>query len=959
MWSYTSSSMMVCVTRFRFILYCLLFPLWCVAIEPYTPVKSDPIQEPWRWRHEEALANLGALCMDEAQDGTLWFGNIGSLAHYDGTTVTTFPFEEDLLRQIEYEKEIPWVKALLVLPNENLLVLIGNSLALRMADGRWQVLVSDTGDSVFSAQLVKSNNGTAFLLVPDGLWEIDLSKLSCSQILKPEGTGKWQAFCQDKNGTIWLVEKMDASSLLLCFSDRDKEPAFYPIPFSTNPSEEKITADPSGRIWYVNNSDQIGFRAFDPVKKVWNEPDDNEPANNASILPRENGFILAAGLGEILSVSPGNKTSHYSASQLDLPLVPFSLTETSGNRLWLIGRIGYVYSVDLSDREWKTFAGLNFQCETPNGTQWFTSYPFRYTISFDPQTGEWHRYGTEDHGLDKVFALLHSSHGLIWAAGSCDRQAAISVFDGTGWTRLSIPEFAERIEHNSAFEAQDGTVWFGAGGAHLDRPETGGALQFQVNPDRSVSLKHHYAFPDFPYYVTAFAQTPDQTLWIGSTIIHRFDGSSTQAQPVHGLSGENTSAMAVLPDGTLWAAKEHLGACRWNRNSWDIFSLRDGIISLRTADLLTLKDGSILLSTDKGICRYDGTTWLPNAYPEIFSMTTRYSGLRQTGDGAIWLNYSIFDRHMLPMSPDLRGFCAIRHIPEKAPPDTQISTFLEKVSQPGNTRIEWSGRDALNQTPQSKLLYSWRLDAGAWSPFSSETGKTFLGLKIGPHMLEVRARDRALNVDPVPASAEFRVIPPVWRQGWFITLISSLLGLIVFLLRRLILAREQRLIEQQEQREAFLIRQRKEREAELRGELVSLHESFRRLEDQLKQTRKPFIQPDEPENESDREFLNQITTVLDQHYFDWEFGREDLAKAVHMSLRTFQRRLKAVSGHTPKELIREFRLSRAAELLAYTSLSITDIAFKTGHDDSGNFARIFKKYFDVTPTQYRAEHSSG
>ncbi|MCU0857761.1 MAG: hypothetical protein MUC65_05085 [Pontiellaceae bacterium] len=76
---------------------CLVLPLWCKAVESYTPVVADPILEPWRWRHEEALNGLGVLCMDEAADGTLWFGATGKTISYDGVTVKKFPFGEDLL----------------------------------------------------------------------------------------------------------------------------------------------------------------------------------------------------------------------------------------------------------------------------------------------------------------------------------------------------------------------------------------------------------------------------------------------------------------------------------------------------------------------------------------------------------------------------------------------------------------------------------------------------------------------------------------------------------------------------------------------------------------------------------------------------------------------------------------------------------------------------------------------
>ena len=61
-------------------IFCYLFlPVLCAAVQPYKPEIADPILEPWRWRHEERFNGLGVLCMDEAQDGSLWFGNVGSL----------------------------------------------------------------------------------------------------------------------------------------------------------------------------------------------------------------------------------------------------------------------------------------------------------------------------------------------------------------------------------------------------------------------------------------------------------------------------------------------------------------------------------------------------------------------------------------------------------------------------------------------------------------------------------------------------------------------------------------------------------------------------------------------------------------------------------------------------------------------------------------------------------------
>ena len=131
----------------------------------------DPILEPWRWRHEEALREVGAICMDEAPDGTLWFGGTGCVASYDGQRVERIPFDDQLLGMITHRKVTPWAKALLVLEDESLLVLVGESL-VRWRDGDWQVVVQDVGYSEFSARLQRADDGVFRLLVHDYLWRV-------------------------------------------------------------------------------------------------------------------------------------------------------------------------------------------------------------------------------------------------------------------------------------------------------------------------------------------------------------------------------------------------------------------------------------------------------------------------------------------------------------------------------------------------------------------------------------------------------------------------------------------------------------------------------------------------------------------------------------------------------------------------------------------------------------------
>ena len=69
--------------------------------------------------------------------------------------------------------------------------------------------------------------------------------------------------------------------------------------------------------------------------------------------------------------------------------------------------------------------------------------------------------------------------------------------------------------------------------------------------------------------------------------------------------------------------------------------------------------------------------------------------------------------------------------------------------------ICWEGSD--DQTPPSALLYSRRLDAGAWTPFSDATCADLTDLSEGAHVFEVKAQDQAGSEDSTAARCEFTV----------------------------------------------------------------------------------------------------------------------------------------------------------------------------------------------------------
>jgi AraC family transcriptional regulator len=81
---------------------------------------------------------------------------------------------------------------------------------------------------------------------------------------------------------------------------------------------------------------------------------------------------------------------------------------------------------------------------------------------------------------------------------------------------------------------------------------------------------------------------------------------------------------------------------------------------------------------------------------------------------------------------------------------------------------------------------------------------------------------------------------------------------------------------------------------------------------------------------------------------------EDIAEFAGFSMFHFHRIFKAVVGETVAEFTRRLRLELAANRLISKQFDdITTIAIESGFSSSQNFAKVFRKYFNVTPTEYR------
>jgi len=109
-------------------------------------------------------------------------------------------------------------------------------------------------------------------------------------------------------------------------------------------------------------------------------------------------------------------------------------------------------------------------------------------------------------------------------------------------------------------------------------------------------------------------------------------------------------------------------------------------------------------------------------------------------------------------------------------------------------------------------------------------------------------------------------------------------------------------------------------------------------------------------NKRDAEFMKQLTEVIEKNLSNADIDVLQIASTLAMSRRTLYSKVKALTGQSVVEFIRNYRLRKAAQILAEEDISISMVMDRVGIDNASYFSRIFKKEFGESPSEFVFRH---
>jgi len=551
----------------------------------------------------------------------------------------------------------------------------------------------------------------------------------------------------------------------------------------------------------------------------------------------------------------------------------------------------------------------------------------------------------EQYGIGAIYHATEDNRGRLWLSTKGD-GLIIATPDSSQPMGYQLthyrhdPDNLQSISGNNVYftfiDSQQ-HIWVGTldGGLNLVQENRDGQITFY---NKNNGFKHYPAYGLYTE-VRNIAEGKDGKIWIGTIDgLMLVDCTSQKPEEIQFTTYRNTPKRTFANNdiytlfrdqtGQIWVGAFGGGLQRLIETedagiSFEPLGVREGlrndVIFSTTEDL----HGRLWFATEMGLSCYNYQTGRIrnfDHYDGIPQVQMEEASAMCCSDGHLWIGTKqgilTFSPEQLESSKTHYRTFILEVITDNRPYDGSMAIpYSENITlehDQNSLSIEFAG---LKYQDQAQLSYRYHLEGydRDWHYAGNHRIVSYNELPPGKYTFVVEAIDDANPTLQSSARMTIHILPPWWATWWAYLIYLCIAALIAWLIIRTILQMNR-----------------------MRNE-VYISQRLAKL------TSKP--------DEGD-EFIDKLHRIIRQNISNSDFNIDNMASEMGLSRSAFYKKVKGQTGFAPVDLIKEFRLSHAAELLQTTNHSITEVAYRSGFKDPGYFGKCFRKRYGMSPREY-------
>lgn len=502
-----------------------------------------------------------------------------------------------------------------------------------------------------------------------------------------------------------------------------------------------------------------------------------------------------------------------------------------------------------------------------------------------------------------VMSIVPAGDGKLWIG----TLVGLTLFDTRTLehTRIKLPPQKSLTRILVLAYDMEGCLWIGAKES---------LKRYRVGEDFALT-EIESDFSDVVYVQTMYPSRDGSKMWIGcadGVFVYDLPSSilSRETGPDSRLEGVSTFAICEDNSGSLWLSTDD-GLCRVRISPQEIrqYNSSDGSVNNYFYKNCLCYDSSediFYIGGTEGVTCFSPSCLRDNTYTfaPVITKLSLYNRMVFPGDETGLLSKDISRAESLVLKPNQKSFTLRFSCPDYISAEENFFYYM----------MEGFDND--------------------WIPATTREA-TYSNLDKGKYRFRVRVANNHGVMCPQEASISVRVIPP-----WYRSLVAEimyvlfLLGVVAYVIYR-------------------IAGRLKVKSAALLSEMEQSYE------DRLRRARlSSYIPGASNLSVDDEAFVVSVVDSIEGRLSDPDFSVEALASDMCMSRGNLHFRLKSIIDMAPVELIRAVRIEKAKSLIRESSLSMAEVAERTGFNTPSYFSSVFKKATGMTPGEFSSVRSS-